>query len=244
MEKEAVIAASGPHKCVNDGVVYPGQNQCSCPTRTLGPSSPAVLPCPATPENVPKIKEYLLNRYSSSAFNVCEMQALPLMSSSPPLQLHVYPQARPVAVHVPALVPIHWQLPVKEGLDRDVRLGVLEHVPVNTPARWQSRMVLVAKHNGDPRRTVDYKNLNQHAPRQTHHTESLWQIFSSVPEGVYKSTFDCWHGYHSLSIAESDRDLTSFITPWGRYRYRTCLQGVLSAGDAFNDRMDRIFKEV
>ena len=239
----STIAATGIKKCVNDGVVHQGQTQCSCPPRTLAPSSPARLPCPATPDNIPKLQQYLLERYASSAFNCCENQALPLMSGSPPLQLHVDPQAKPVAVHRPALVPLHWQVAVKAGLDRDVQLGVLQRVPVNTPARWQSRMVVVAKHDGSPRRTVDYKNLNQNAPRQTHHTASPWQLVSTVPEKVYKSSFDCWHGYHSLPLAEEDRDLTSFITPWGRYRHKTCPQGVLSAGDAYTDRMDRIFEE-
>ena len=238
-----IAATTGIMKCVNDGVVQQGQTRCSCPPRTLAPSSPARLPCPATPDNIPKIKQYLMERYASSAYNCCENQPLPLMSGSPPLQLHVDPHAKPVAVHRPALVPLHWQDAVKKGLDRDIQLGVLERVPVNTPARWQSRMVVVAKHDGSPRRTVDYKNLNQNAPRQTHHTASPWQLVSTVPEGAYKSSFDCWHGYHSLPLAEEDRDLTSFITPWGRYRHLTCPQGVLSAGDAYTDRMDRIFEE-
>ena len=165
------------------------------------------------------------------------------MSGTPPLQLHVDPQAPPVAVYVPAQVPLHWQLAVKEGLDRDLKLGVLERVPLNTPTRWQSRMVVVAKHDGSPRRTIDYKNLNQHAPRQTHHTASTWQLVSTIPEDVYKSTFDCWHGYHSLAIAEEDRHLTTFVTPYGTYRYKTCPQGILSAGDAYTDRMDRLFED-
>ena len=237
------VAAIGPTKCSNDGVAMPGEEPCTCPGRTLPPTQPPVLPFPATKENLLALKDWIMERYRSSAFNCCEKQKLPLMKGSPPLQLHLDPAVKPVAVHVPAQVPLHWQLAVKEGLDRDCRLGVLERVPVNTPARWQHRMMVVAKHDGTPRRTVDFRNLNKHTPRQTHHTPSPWSLASSIPEGVLKSTFDCWHGYHSLEIAEEDRELTSFITPWGRYRYLTLPQGVLSAGDAYTDRMDRLFEE-
>ena len=66
------------------------------------------------------------------------MQPLPLIKGSPPLKLHVYPNAKPVAVHVPPQVPLHWQVLLMAGLARDCRLGVLERVPVNTPATWQS----------------------------------------------------------------------------------------------------------
>ena len=237
------VAAVGNTKCSNDGVATSGEAPCSCPVRTLPPTQPPVLPFPATKANIPNLKDWIFERYKSSAFNCCEKQKLPLMKGSPPLKLHLDPEAKPVAVHIPAQVPLHWQLGVKEGLDRDCRLGVLERVPVNTPARWQHRMMVVAKHDGTPRRTVDFRNLNKYTPRQTHHTPSPWSLASSIPEGTLKSTFDCWHGYHSLEIAEEDRELTSFITPWGRYRYLTLPQGVLSAGDAYTDRMDRLFEE-
>ena len=235
-------APTTPHlpKCSNTGVLRPGDPVCACPTRTLPPSQPPVLPCEPTQANIPRLKQYILNRYRSSAFNTCERQALPLMTGSPPLRLHVKPEAPPTAVHTPAQVPLHWQEAVRGGLDRDVRLGVLEPVPLNEPSRWVSRMVVTPKANGEPRRVVDYQPLNRHAPRQTHHTQSPWTLVSSVPAGMKKTVLDCFHGYHSVPVAEEDWEYTTFITPWGRYRYRTCPQGFLSAGDGYNHRMDLI----
>ena len=232
-------------RCSNSGVIMPGKEAgCSCPRRQMPPSAPALMPCSPTEENLPQLKQYLLDRYAASTFNVCEHQPLPLLQGSPPLELHVDPDARPTAVHTPGVVPLHWQQPVLDGLNRDVRLGVLERVPVNTPAKWQSRMVVTAKANGDPRRTVDFQAVNACSPRQTHHTQSPWHLVSSIPEGVVKTTFDCWHGYHSLKLAsEADKDATTFITPWGRFRYLTCPQGFLSAGDAYTDRLDRLLEE-
>ena len=42
---------------------------CNCPRRTKPPPLPTSLPCPATEENVSKLKQYLLDYYSSSTFN-------------------------------------------------------------------------------------------------------------------------------------------------------------------------------
>ena len=158
------------------------------------------------------------------------------MENSPPLRIFVDDEASPVAVHTPSQVPLHWQEQVKAGLDRDVRLGVLEKVPVNDPVTWCSRMVITPKLDGSPRRVVDYTALNKQAPRQTHHTESPWSIVSAIPPNRVKTTLDCWHGYHSVPLHPADRHLTTFLTQYGRYRYKTCPQGLLSAGDGFTQR--------
>ena len=42
----------------------------------------------------------------------------------------------------------------------------------------------------------------------------------------------------------SCKDLTTFITPWGRYRYRTAPQGYLATGDTYMERFDRIISEI
>ena len=118
-------------------------------------------------------------------------------------------------------------------------------VPLNTPVTWQSRMHITAKHDGSPHRTVDYQALNEASPRQTHHTSSPWHIVYSIPEGVRISWFDAFHGYHSLPLAsEWDKEATTCITEFGRFRYLTCPQGFLSAGDAYTDRMDRIIQDM
>ena len=71
--------------------------------------------------------------------------------------LFIDESAKPSAVHVPSPVPIHFRKEVKAGLDRDVRLGVLERVPTNMPVTYCSRMVIATKSNGSPRWTVDLR---------------------------------------------------------------------------------------
>jgi hypothetical protein len=156
----------------------------------------------------------------------------------------VNPDAVPVAHHNPTPVPLHWQNVVKAGLDRDVKLGVLEPVPVGEPVTWCHRMIICAKKNGKPHRTVDFQALNLHATRETHHTQSPFHQARSVPSDKKKTVFDCWNGYHSVPLHPDACHLTTFITPWGRYRYKTAPQGYVASGDGFSRRFDEIVADV
>ena len=234
------ISAANLPSCTNTGVVGPHDVPCKCPKRSLPPTDKPVLPCAPTVENLPIIKQYILERFHSSAFNKCEKQPLPLMENAPPLRLFVDPTATPVAVTSPGTIPHHWATDVKAGLDRDERLGVIKKVSVNEPLEWCARMVVTAKTDGSPRRTVDYGNLNKNCPRQTHHTKAPWVIASSIPGGKIKTVLDNWNGYHSVPIHPADRKYTVFLTPYGRYEYLTTPQGLVCAGDGYTQRMDLI----
>ena len=104
-------------------------------------------------------------------------------------------------------------------------------------------MVIVPKKNGKPRWTVNFQLLNQFSSRQTHHTMSPFHQATAIPANTVKTVLDAWNGYHSVSLEESCRHLTTFITPWDRFRYRTAPMGYLAAGDAYTERFDTIIKE-
>ena len=54
-----------------------GENvPCACPMRTPVPGRPNALPFPATPENIDRMRGWLVNRFSSSTFNTCPHRAL------------------------------------------------------------------------------------------------------------------------------------------------------------------------
>ena len=239
---EALGMISGSFPTVGESV--PAQQTiqtpaaCNCPRRQKPPPKPTQPPYPATEANRERLQQWLLEYYKSSTFNTCEHQSLPLMEGVP-MRLMVNPDAEPVVHHTSIPVPLHWQEEVKAGLDQDVALGVLEPVPVGEPVTWCHRMVVCAKKNGKPRRTVDFQALNLHATCETHHTQSLFHQARSVPHNMKKTVFDCWNGYHSVPL-----HLTTFITPWGRYRYNTAPLGYIVSGDGYSRRFDEIVSHV
>ena len=160
------------------------------------------------------------------------------------MKIHIKDGVEPVTVHKPISVPHHWRAEVKKDLDRDCDLGILEKIPNGIPTKWQSRMVVVAKKNGKPRRTVDLSPLNKHCYRETHSTETPFNQVSMVVKNTYKSVVDAWNGYHAVELDEESRNLTAFITPYGRYRYRRAPQGHVCSGDAYTRRADDITRNV
>jgi len=105
-------------------------------------------------------------------------------------------------------------------------------------------MVLVRKADGTPRRTVDLSPLNQHCLRETHHVRPPYQQAKTILPMTWKTITDAWNGYYSVPINPDDRHLTTFITPWGRYRYKTAPRGFLASGDGYTRRFDEIIQDV
>ena len=105
-------------------------------------------------------------------------------------------------------------------------------------------MVVVPKKDNSPRKTVNFQPLNQFSTRQTHNTMSPFHQATSVPAGTKNTVVDAWNGYHSVYLDPKCRDLTTFNTPWGWYRYKTTPQGYLGASDAYTERFDKIISLV
>ena len=215
---------------------------CGYPERTVPPPVPS-LPFPATESNLQQLEDFILDYFKSSTFNICPHQPLPFMSG-PPMELMIDPNASPKAHLKARPVPIHYQEEVKAGLDMDERLGVIRKLPPNTFTKFCHSMVVAAKSDGKPRRTVDFQELNKHASREPHPTPSPFHLARSVPPNMKKSTCDVWNGFHLLRLDNKAWDYTTFTTPWGRYQYMVAPQGYLASGDAFTKRYDAITADV
>ena len=103
-----------------------------------------------------------------------------------PIRIHIDPDAVPKPAYTAATVPIHWRSEVSEQLKQDVAMGVIEPVPTGVPTNWQARMHVTAKADGTPRRTCDFRYLNQYCKRekrgsslQTGETCSSWRVSNS-----------------------------------------------------------------
>ena len=151
-------------------------------------------------------------------------------------KIYVNPLAKPKACHTPSSMPLHWQQKVHGDLICDETMGILEKVPHGKPTQWCHRMVITRKLNESPRRAVDLSPLNKFCKRQTYAFKAPFHLARRVARNTWKAVTDAWSGYHSVPLRESDRHLTTFITPFGKWRYTRTPQGFLLFEDGYSCR--------
>ena len=211
-----------------------------CMERTSTPERPEVIPFEPTSENLEKFERWLLECFASSAFNTCTHHPLQAMTGVPMKAVKRKDGVTHPRWYTPIPVAFHWKKQVKADLDRDVRLGIIERVPQGELSEYCSRMVIAPKSNGKPRRTIDFQQLNKATIREVHHTPSPINLVSQIPADMVKTVLDAWNGYHSLLLDPESKELTTFNTEWGRYRYLRGPQGFHGTGDAYTRRFDDI----
>ena len=80
---------------------------------------------------------------------------------------------------------------------------------------------------------VDYTNHNKHCPKDPLDLPRIDEVIDSIAGCELLCFLDCYSGYHHISLKEEDQIKTSFITPFGAYRYTTMSFGLKNAGATY-----------
>jgi len=133
-------------------------------------------------------------------------------------------------------IPEAYKTSLKRELDLQVEQGIIE--AIEGPTEWLHPIVVVPKKGtNDIRLCVDLRRLNQYAKRPVNPQPTPWEVVRRLPRGVkHFAVFDALKGYHQIELDEESRNLTSFWTPFGRYRYVRLAMGYAAAGDIFTMR--------
>ena len=124
---------------------------------------------------------------------------------------------------------------VHKELQRMLRLGIIQEV--SEPTSWCSPMVVVPKKDGTVGICVDYTRLNQSVQREHYQLPLAEEIFAKVQGAKFFSTLDAAAGFWQISLEPSSSDLTTFITPCGRYRFTRLPFGLSSGPEVFHKAM-------
>ena len=80
--------------------------------------------------------------------------------------------------------------------------------------------------------------------RPVHRGPTINDILPKLNNTKYLSLIDVSSGYHNLKLDERLSYLIMFACQFGRYRYKRLLFGAAPAGDMFQRKIDKIFKEL
>ena len=212
------------------------------------PERPPQMPFLPTTENIPRLKDYLLKVFLTTAFNNDKSKPFPKMTGVPKAHIHLPPDAKPYCRSTPNQVPHYWKGATKSLLDEFVKRELIKERPIGTPTPWCFPMVITPKKSNslEPklRMTIDFQNLNSQCQRELHHVESPFKLASQVPKDTYKTILDAVDGYQAVELDKESQDLTAFITEWGCFNFLRVPAGLIDSGDKYTSRYDSIIKDI
>ncbi|XP_048498080.1 uncharacterized protein LOC125496617 [Beta vulgaris subsp. vulgaris] len=98
---------------------------------------------------------------------------------------------------------------IKKEVDKLLAADFIE--PSDYP-EWLANGVMVKKANGSWRMCMDFTDLNKACPKDFYPLPRVDQLVDSTSGHALLSFMDDFSGYHQISLLESDRDTTTFIT--------------------------------
>ncbi len=94
-------------------------------------------------------------------------------------------------------------------------------------------MIPVRKKDGGLRHAVDYRRLNAITVSLPFYMPTIEGVVDKLGNAKYFSKLDLTKGFHQIPIDENSKDKTTFIMPFGKYRYNRLPFNLKNAPAAF-----------
>ena len=109
---------------------------------------------------------------------------------------------------------------------------------------YASPIVVVRKPDQSIRICVSYRKLNRCPLFDPEPMPSADSIFTKLKHSRYFSKFDFSKGYWQVAMSEKDKDLTTFITHRGMYRFTVMPFGLMNSPATFSRMMRKLLTQL
>lgn len=135
-------------------------------------------------------------------------------------------------------VPAPLEKRVDEKINELLKQGIIEKV--NGVAKWISQLVIAPKDNDDLRICVDMRRANMAIERENHPLPTMDDFLPQLNGAKVFSKLDVKQAYHQVEISPASREITTFMTRKGLYRYTRLMFGITCAPEMFQKLMEQI----
>jgi hypothetical protein len=185
----------------------------------------------------PLTKETLLKEYPD------RFEGLGTFKDMNPYHITLEPDAEPV-IHPPRQVPVHLR-DFKQEIDNMLKLGVI--IPVEKPTDWVNSVVLSETTNSKGeivkvRLCLDPCDLNKWVKREHYRTRTIDAVVTELKDAKFFTVVDARKGYWHVPLDKESSYLTTFRTPFGRYRFNQLPFGLVVSQDTFQKQLDTAFE--
>ena len=148
--------------------------------------------------------------------------------------IEIDPNIRP-GQHAPRRVPVPLKTKLKEKIDEMEKEGII--IKETKPTDWISSLVAVQK-PGKLRVCIDPRDLNRAIKRPKYQMPTVDEVLPKLVKAKVFTVLDAKDGFYQVKLDKERSLLTTFWTPFGRYRYLRMPQGISSAPEEYQRRQN------
>lgn len=149
--------------------------------------------------------------------------------------------SKPV-LHYKKRIPLSLVDKLKVSLEKMVMDKVIS--PVEYPTEWVNNLQVVEKPNGNLRICLDPKPLNACIKREHFLIPTIDDFTSRLKGKRFFTVLDLASGFWHMKLDEQSSDLTTFMTPFGRYKFHRVPFGLNCAPEMFQRKMVQLFGDI
>ena len=160
-------------------------------------------------------------------------------------EFHIYltDDARPFCVNTPRSISYAYPDKLKAELDLLQSQNII--APVIEATDWCAPIVVAPKKNTDRiRMCVDLSHLNRYVKRERYQSPTPAEAIADISacQAKFFTVLDAMKGYHQCPLDQESQLLTTFITPFGRFKYMHAPYGISSISEHYDRRMYEAFE--
>lgn len=137
-------------------------------------------------------------------------------------------------------VPEAFREPARKRLKEMELQDIIE--PVHGASKWVSGMSAVTKGDKDFRLVVNMRGPNKAIRRRFYHLPTMEELKCRLSGAKVFSKLDLSNAFYHIELGERSRQLTTFMTEDGTFRFKRLLFGVNCAPEMFQEMMERVLR--